>query len=185
VFSVSPEQWDALVDLAGGWPAPAPEVAAVEEFVEGPRSRAGSGQGYLASAEQRRAIEDHAMALATQYYARLGWEVTDVSLHEPYDLRCTRAGVPPLHVEVKGTTGDGSQVLLTPNEVAHARTQHPHIALVVVANLSLMPTPDGWVASGCDLRVVQPWLVDDTNLRPIGFVLSLAARPNSNAQDRV
>ena len=64
---------------------------------------------------------------ASEHYSDLGWSVGDVSLSESYDLRCTRQGE-ELHVEVKGTTSQGERVLLTRNEVAHAREWYPGVA---------------------------------------------------------
>jgi Domain of unknown function (DUF3883) len=46
-------------------------------------------------------------------------DVEDVHGRESYDLICRR-GDEVKHVEVKGTTTDGIEVILTPNEVRHA-----------------------------------------------------------------
>jgi hypothetical protein len=72
--------------------------------------------------------------------------IDDVSLHESYDLRCELGG-DDLHVEVKGTTSDGDRVLLTRNEVSHARDWYPRVALIVVSCIELIKY-GRWRASG-------------------------------------
>ena len=56
------------------------------------------------------------MRVATGHYKADGWTVEDTSANNPYDLLCAR-GDEVRYVEVKGTTGDGSVVGLTYNEV--------------------------------------------------------------------
>ena len=74
------------------------------------------GQGFSSSSKTRKAIELASMDKAQEHYRSLGWNVEDVSSNHPYDLRCTMPAESELHVEVKGTTGDGSSVLLTPGD---------------------------------------------------------------------
>ncbi len=40
-------------------------------------------------------------------------------------------------MEVKGTTSDGTQIILTANEVKHARTYYPQVTLFVLANIQV------------------------------------------------
>lgn len=124
----------------------------------GARSR--RGQGFRQSAEQRTAIDRYAMRAATDHLEAAGWDVTDRSVDHPYDLFCARAGE-RVHVEVKGTTSDGSAVLLTPNEVAHARAAYPETALLIVHGVSLAIDEEGeWFASGGDIKLILPWEID-------------------------
>ena len=51
------------------------------------------------------------MAVATVHLELDGWTVDDVSTTRPYDLHCRR-GSEVLRTEVKGTTGDGSAVVV-------------------------------------------------------------------------
>jgi hypothetical protein len=81
---------------------------------------------------------------------------------------CARVAPRFWHVEVKGTTGEGNEVLLTPNEVEHAHVQYPHVALVVVSHISLTDEPEP-VASGGRLQAVDPWKLDADQLEPIGY----------------
>jgi hypothetical protein len=71
------------------------------------------------------------------------------------DMRCIR-GTAVLHVEVKGTTSLGEQIL-TRNEVTHAREQYPAIALAIVKNIEIEPG-EPVTARGRDLarRRVNP-----------------------------
>jgi hypothetical protein len=122
-----------------------------------------SGQGFRISPEARKAVEDYAMRVVADYYREEDWSVDDsVASRECFDLRCTRRGA-ELHVEVKGTTSRGEQIILTRNEVDHAREQHPRIALAIVRNIDLQ---DGNppVASGGELAVFDPWRIDDGTL---------------------
>lgn len=168
---VSPEQWNTAVTAAGGWPADAPEV---EEAVEAIAELAGRrwGQGFVPSADNRQAVERYAMERAIHHFRALGWTVEEVASRESYDLCCRRAGQPELHAQVKGTTGDGADVLLTPNELAHAREQYPHVALVVVSGIRLT---DGATGSHAGLRSIQPWQIDGDALTPLGFRYTLSA----------
>lgn len=61
-----------------------------------------------------------------------------VGASKPYDLHLTR-GDEKLHVEVKGTTSDGSQIILTRAEVEWQRRFAPDNALVIVH-------PSNWIA---------------------------------------
>lgn len=61
------------------------------------------------------------------------------------DLWCVRKGEPELHVEVKGTTADGAEVLLTPNEVQHARSDYPNVALFVMARIEVGEAEGGTI----------------------------------------
>ena len=82
-------------------------------------ARRGGGQGFQFDVDVKVAVEAHAMNAATDFY-REDWDVEDVHGTESYDLICRRHGEVK-HVEVKGTTTDGTEVILTPNEVRHAR----------------------------------------------------------------
>lgn len=162
VFKLTPEQWTAIVQAAEGTSIEQPTQPDVDAELDGP-GETPAGQGFRASAEERQAIEHYSMREAIDYFTSAGWQVEDVSARESFDLRCRRSGKPELHVEVKGTTGDGSKILLTANEVAHARRQYPNIALVVVAGIQIGAAAHGRV------RVIQPWKVSERQLAPLTF----------------
>lgn len=79
-----------------------------------------------------------------------------------------------LRVEVKGTTTSGSQILLTPNEVANATTSYPNVALFVLRDIQLQVVESGvWEASGGSVHVFQPWSIDPGSLTSIGFMYAM------------
>ena len=71
------------------------------------------------------------------------WDVEDVHGTKSYDLICRRCDEIK-HVEVKGTTTDGAEVILTLNEVKHAR-ENPCTALFVVSDITVERADDGIV----------------------------------------
>jgi hypothetical protein len=73
---------------------------------------------------------------------------------------------------VKGTTSLGQEVLLTPNEVKHART-YPNIALAVVHSITILQTGRGPVAQGGELLLYDPWDIAEGNLSPVGYAYSV------------
>lgn len=85
----------------------------------------GSGQGPLADAKKRRALEEHAMRDATAYYRARGWDVTRVSnTKKVLDLHIVRrASGEVRRVEVKGSSQDASHVEVTRAEVAKSREE--------------------------------------------------------------
>jgi hypothetical protein len=101
------------------------------------------------------AVEALAMNMATEFYSTT-WDVEDVHGTKSYDLICRR-GDEIKHVEVKGTTTDGAEVILTPNEVRHAR-EHLCTALFVVSDITVERAEDGTViATGGKQHLHDPW----------------------------
>jgi hypothetical protein len=133
----------------------------------GKAARRGRGQGFQLDQAAKTAVEAHAMNTATEYFSQ-AWDVEDVHGRESYDLLCRR-GDQEMRVEVKGTTTAGTEVILTPNEVDHARS-YAHTALFILSNIALRKTDDGTVeATGGDRQVLDPWQIDEGTLTPIGF----------------
>jgi len=80
------------------------------------------------------------------------------------------------HVEVKGTTTDGAEVILTPNEVRHAR-ENRCAALFVLSNIRVERADDGTVtATGGIRHLYDPWCLDDGTLTPVGFRYQVPTR---------
>lgn len=125
------------------------------------------GQGFQLDQAVKVAVEHLAMRTASEFY-RKDWDVEDVHGAQSYDLICRRNGEAK-HIEVKGTTTSGTEVILTPNEVKHART-YPHTALFVLSDIIIERLEDGTVtATGGKIRLYDPWLIDDGTLVPLGF----------------
>jgi hypothetical protein len=81
------------------------------------------------------------------------------------------------HVEVKGTTTDGDEVILTPNEVTHAQVNR-HTALFVLGNVRIERAEDRTVmAVGGVRRVYDPWDIEEGALTPIGYRYQVPALP--------
>jgi hypothetical protein len=176
--------WDELEAAAadirasvGADPGVAPPTE-VQEAREDVAQLAGrprrQGQVRSLSPQARAAVEAHAMARVERHYREAGWDVKDVSKSQPFDFLCTRNDV-ELCVEVKGTTApEGNTVLLTPGEVRHVKSRHPHTALVVIYGIELAERADGtFDASGGQQRVLEPWNVELGTLTPLGFEYKL------------
>ncbi len=146
------------------------EVAEAREAIESitGKFRKSSGQGFQSTPEVRRAIELKAMNLARDYFQNQGWLVEDVSQRESYDLRCNRQQE-EVYVEVKGTTSEGSQILLTPNEVLHTQQNYPNTALFVVSRLQVNNLGEKVKVTGGEIQLIMPWLLKDDDLKAIGY----------------
>lgn len=171
VFSIEEEEWESLLSEVGGWPSE--ELESITQAI-----RAESGKAPLRpprlSSEVRRAIELHAMKRAIAFYESQQYSVEDVSSTESYDLVARRGGE-TVHVEVKGSRGEGQQVFVTANEVRHAQT-YGHSALVVVSDIRITDGDrlhGGLIhAEGGILRRYDPWRIGEGELRPLSYAYS-------------
>ena len=126
------------------------------------------GQGLGLSAPEKRAVERRAVEAAIEYFESTGWEnVQDVGDFASYDLTMVRDGEVHI-VEVKGTTGPGSSIILTRNEVQVHKDYHPNNALIVVSNI-ILNRVDPPHATGGRVNVIQPWGIDETLLTATTF----------------
>lgn len=127
-------------------------------------SRAGFGLG----AAENKVIERHSVELAIEYLNKLGYaDVQDVGDRESYDLLATSpSGV--LHVEVKGSTGPATSVILTKNEVDFQRSAYPENALLIVSEIDLEKS-DSLSAKGGTISLISPWLIEISSLVPISY----------------
>jgi hypothetical protein len=149
-----------------------PEVEDVLAVIEPRSAGAHRGQGFQSSVQVRRATERHAMDRAKTHFAEQGWQVEDVSARAPFDLKCVKPKRTDLRVEVKGTTGDGTQILLTRNEVDHAHTVYPDIALFVLHHIDVEVKETEVMAYGGSPRIILPWDIRSGILVPLGFSYS-------------
>lgn len=145
-----------------------PETQAIQSIVS-PLRR--GGQGRMASAEERRAIELRAMDMAVAYLNALGFSVKDVSGNSSYDLEATSPDQ-KLFVEVKGTTGSADSILMTANEIEFHRKEYPNTALIIVSGIDLERGEEP-SASGGRLDYAQPWQVPEDRLRPTAYEVRL------------
>lgn len=141
--------------------------ASGDDTLEGNAGR-GGGQGFSTDAEQRRLIEKAAMQAATQHYEEQGYTVEDQSASQPYDLFCMKDGE-SLFVEVKGTTGEGNQIVLTRGEVMYARANQARMHLFIRSGIVIR---DGIATGGSD-RILPNWAPEGDRLEPISFFYSV------------
>lgn len=132
-----------------------------------PAKRRGGGQGFVNDTERRIAVEQHAVERAKALYTSLG--ATDIEvLGKPYDLRLNLHGQ-EVHAEVKGSVSDAESVLITRNEVAHAR-EFERTDLVVVDQIEWRRDEMGRVeARGGRIRHWSPWIVDKDSLTAMSY----------------
>lgn len=132
------------------------------------KARTGSrGQGRQLDSETRKAIELAAEDVVIAHYEKFQWKVERVGhLKLGFDLLCTK-GDEEFHVEVKGTTGLGHEVILTPNEVEHAKS-YPSVALGIVHGIRISEEKN--VENHGELTLLDPWLLDESRLIPSEFV---------------
>lgn len=120
------------------------------------------GQGLQMDAVVRRAIEIAAQDRLMGYYRDCGWTVTDTRRNRPYDAVAAR-GAERIYLEAKGTQSRGDSVIVTRNEVDHAR-QYPGLCMMGV--WSGMRLVDGEVDRETgDFRIVD-FNPEDRQLRP-------------------
>jgi hypothetical protein len=167
-------------------PYETPEVEqaiALAEEAAGRPSRA-RGAGFRTDSAEIKLIETHAVNLARAYYKREGWQVK--VLGKPFDLDLRR-GAEHLTVEVKGTTSDGSKVVLTAGEVRHHDKAYPNNALVIVRHILLDRTTTPPTVSGGVLHEQRGWSIAVEDLQPISFSYTIpqeiyiAQVPSSNS----
>ncbi|KQU28262.1 MULTISPECIES: MrcB family domain-containing protein [unclassified Rhodococcus (in: high G+C Gram-positive bacteria)] len=152
-------------------PGEAPDVADFEQkLAEVAEPRKSVRAGPRLSASQRKVIEERAVAVTVEYFTskQLGFAVKDVGATRSYDLHATRDGE-TLKIEVKGTTSNGSEVILTRNEVDLHQAEYPATALALVRYIELENTPDGSRATGGELILQWPWKPLDAALTAIAF----------------
>jgi len=140
-----------------------------------PAARISRGQGYLADAEKRAALERHAVSAAVELYRRAGATRID-ERGKPFDLLVVLDGA-ERHVEVKGSSGvDLGSVQLTQGEVLHA-SDHQPTDLVVVDEIVCWRDAAGVVrTSGGRLRVWRDWKPDPASLTPTHLRYELPGR---------
>lgn len=114
-------------------------------------------QGFASDPKIRKAVEERAMKVATEYYESEKFTV-DSSKHktEPYDLECVKGGI-TLHVEVKGTQGLGSKIILTHREVKHAQSPGPGVQMELCVVHHIRIVDKNKRASGGHLKRFREW----------------------------
>lgn len=149
--------------------APGDQDALELSSIAHPLRRRSRGQGIGLSAPERKAVELHAMNLATDFLASKGFSCRDTSATESFDILAKRDGL-ELKVEVKGTTSDlcGS-VLMTRNEVELHRREKGKTGLLIVSGIKLKRGSETPKASGGTVEDMLHWDIDAWALEAIAF----------------
>lgn len=152
------------VSLADQTPEVVDAIAALDEIAN-PRGKCGR----RFSAAENKAIEEQAVRVVRKHLKEvLGYETKDVGATESYDVHAKK-GDSVIKVEVKGTTSDGSEIVLTANEVALHLAEHPNNALAVVRRIVLDRNGDQPVATGGELDFRMSWELQREWLTPIAY----------------
>lgn len=146
------------------------DSVAVDE-ISSPLKKRPKGQGKGLTHPERRAVELHAMELATKHLIQLGYECTDTSATHAFDL-LARKNNQELKIEVKGTTADVcDSILMTRNEVQLHTAEKGHTALIMVYGIRLKKSTDAPYATGGDVEAIIPWDINGWRSEAIAFQL--------------
>lgn len=144
----------------------APTEIVDDEVVEALERKQAKSQGFMLDSELRSRLENFSMASATHHFESLGYTVEDHSKNHPYDLRCVRKHE-TLYVEVKGTQTDGKGIILTSGEVEFARRHSKQMVLFILHSIQV--SKDRKKLSDGVPVVIQPWIVEQTALKPLSY----------------
>ncbi len=132
--------------------------------------------GFQSNPKIRRVVEDYAMALAKEELSSAEFKFSNfnnTSGQKCYDYTCERSGS-LYYVEVKGTQGAGTSVILTKNEVEHWKQHQQHSIAVIVHDIKLLPEGNSFHPSGGVSRVCLPWVLESAALTPIQYKWSVS-----------
>jgi bifunctional DNA-binding transcriptional regulator/antitoxin component of YhaV-PrlF toxin-antitoxin module len=133
--------------------------------------------GFQANIEIKRIVEKYAMKLAQEKLRSIGFKhFDDTSAHECYDLTC-KLGRSLYFVEVKGTQGAGVAVIMTANEVNHARRYPEYSIAVVVHQIKVIQGAGGLEGTGGNVRVCLPWVIEPKSLKPLQYKWTVSKCP--------
>jgi hypothetical protein len=126
--------------------------------------------GFQTNSNLCRFVEDHAMKKARKVLQEWGGlSITDTSRHACFDYTCLRNGA-KYFVEVKGTQTEGSAVILTKNEVAHAKKHPKHSIFILVHSIQVKAKKtNDFVLSGGEIVFKKPWAIDHNDLTAIQY----------------
>jgi len=143
----------------------------LDEVVES-RLSSDTAQGFQSNPEIRKVIEGRAMDSAKWYFNKKGFMVQDVSSTQSYDLLC-RKGKQKLFMEVKGSQGPISKIVLTPNEVKFLTRNKGNIGLFLLDSISLQQHRKRYSAKGGTKHIVLPWRIQSSRLKPFQYLYEI------------
>jgi hypothetical protein len=164
--------------------SPGVQAAGEIAIIAKPLSNSAGRQGRGLSAKERQAVELQAMALAIHYLSAAGYESTDTSATNSFDILAKKAGE-ELLVEVKGTTSYlCDSVLMTKNEVNLHRTHKGSTALIIVSKIQLSREGTEPTATGGEVEALVKWDIDEWISEPVAFQVSRRPRAESLIKQR-
>lgn len=119
--------------VPGNSPDLADSISAVDA-ISSPRRQ---GRRLRLTPAENKAIEQRAVDVTCAHFQQLGFVTKDVGLTESYDLHASKEDL-EIKIEVKGTTSDGSDVVLTSNEEELHTNDYPNNALALVRGIRLL-----------------------------------------------
>ena len=150
-------------------PNSVPEPAQIEAAVElGTNPQKSTQQGFGLTPKERKCVELQAMKVARRHLSKERFVAKDVSKNSPFDFLASRDGK-TIAVEVKGTIGQGTNIVLTKNEVQYQQMKHPANMLIVVHSIHLNRKGTKPTASGGAVVVQSPWSIDKKRLKPLSY----------------
>tara|TARA_B100002052_G_C15791383_1_gene556514 strand:+ start:73 stop:1080 length:1008 start_codon:yes stop_codon:yes gene_type:complete len=122
------------------------------------------GKKRKVSSAKNEAIELYAVDKAEKYLIKEKYLVERMPRKSfPYDLKATKENV-ELHVEVKGKSDTGEKVIVSRNEVKHAKENITKSVFILVHSIKAKLTSKGYKASGGKMLVLNPWNIADKDL---------------------
>lgn len=116
---------------------------------------------------ERVAVEARALNVVLAHYSARG-AINDVGRRSSYDYSVVIDGQ-EWHVTVKGTTSSSEEIVLTPDEVAHAQS-HEHLDLCIVSNIRIERDEAGQASgAGGALEIHHPWRIEMNRLNAMGY----------------
>lgn len=143
------------------------------DYLNNPLRRPKVGQGFGASAADRKAIEICAMEQAERWLeANAFTDVKDCSGSQSYDFSASRDSI-NWKIEVKGTTADhGDAILMTANEVELHRSERGSTVIIVVSGIRLDRAGSTPKASGGKIWAEIGWDINKWTQTPTAFRVS-------------
>jgi hypothetical protein len=128
-----------------------------------------STQGFLLSAHSRKMIEMYAVDMAIKHFEGDGFKV---EVHgRPFDLLCKKDDK-TLYVEVKGTHGAATGIILTRNEVELSQKKSSEFVLFIVSEVLVDDVTEA--LSGGAVQIIHPWRPRNELLNVIGYTYDLS-----------
>ena len=119
--------------------------------------------------DSRKAVEEYAMKIAKDALEDLHYvNFNRTSAYKEYDYTCDKGGK-AFFVEVKGTQTKGKTVILTKNEVEHARSNSANSIIVIVHTVDVSVKKTNIHVSGGTTVIKEQWQLQPEHLSPIQY----------------